>query len=510
MKVLIADDEIFTREGIIEQIPWDSLSITEIQQAYDGLNALDIASVFEPDILLTDVRMPRMDGVELSFKLRELYPSCEIIFMSGYSDKEYLKSAIKLKAVSYVEKPIDIDELENALRNAVASKSKDIKTKENIKRHMSLELIHNHANTSMLKEFFDCQTLNQLMHSNFITVLVDIVNSDTLIKENILNNIQNMVVKNGYNCMSCFKDDRILLLHLYWDMDKKQLSKHHRLELLFNSLSNYLRDYSDFFLAVGRQVAGFDKIYESYESASENLNKSFYYDHNSIIYPSSFKSPLYKHDDKLFDELRQYLYQEDNQHTFLLIKRLTSEIKQCKDTPVNYIKEIYFFLFLQLVDFASERKLGLTDNDFNNKLSFEKFSEFRTIYETESYIIEKAETIFNYLSEKNMAGNPIVNIMKYIHDHYADIDLSLQSISENTYLTPNYICTIFKNNTGKTINKYILQYRISKAKEMLRDRKMKINDIAAKVGYSDGNYFTKTFKKETGLTPSEYRQKNLT
>lgn len=509
MKVLIADDEIFTREGIIEQIPWDELSITEIQQAYDGLNALDIASAFKPDILLTDVRMPRMDGIELSFKLRELYPSCEIIFMSGYSDKEYLKSAIRLKAVSYVEKPIDIDELETALRNAVTSKSKDIKAKENAKKHMSLELIHKHSSTIELKEFFDDQLLSQLMKSNFTSVLIDMLSVETLIKENILNSIENTIVKSGYNSMSCFKDDKTLLIHLYWNADKVQLSKQESLDQLFISVSDYLRNYSDFFISVGKQAAAIDKIHESYESATESLTRAFYYNYNSIIYPSSAKTPIYKNDEKLFDTFRQYISQEDKQQALLLIKRLTSDIKKCHDTPVNYIKEVYFFLFLELVNFASERKLGLTDNDFNNKMSFEKFSEFRTIDETEAYIIEKTEAIFNYLAQKNIGGNPITNILKYIHDNYADLDLSLQKISETTYLTPNYICTIFKNHTGKTINKYILEYRVTKAKEMLRDRNMKINDIADRVGYSDGNYFTKTFRKETGLTPSEYRQKYL-
>ena len=111
VKILIVDDESYTREGILDTISWEDLSITEVKEAFDGINALEILENYEPDIILTDVRMPRLNGIELSFKARELYPSCSIIFMSGYSDKEYLKSAIHLKAISYVEKPIYLYEL---------------------------------------------------------------------------------------------------------------------------------------------------------------------------------------------------------------------------------------------------------------------------------------------------------------------------------------------------------------------------------------------------------------
>lgn len=118
-KLMIIDDEDNTREGIAERISWDKIGISQIEQADDGVNALKKALDFKPDIILTDVRMPRMDGIELSFKLREVFPECVIIFMSGYADKIYLKSAIQLKAVSYLEKPINLQELAQAVKDAV-------------------------------------------------------------------------------------------------------------------------------------------------------------------------------------------------------------------------------------------------------------------------------------------------------------------------------------------------------------------------------------------------------
>lgn len=118
-KLLIVDDEDITREGIVERICWNEFGIDQIEQADDGVNALRKAAEFVPDIILTDVRMPRMDGIDLSIKLRELYPDCVIIFMSGYTDTVYLKSAIRLKAVNYLEKPINLQELNQAIKTAV-------------------------------------------------------------------------------------------------------------------------------------------------------------------------------------------------------------------------------------------------------------------------------------------------------------------------------------------------------------------------------------------------------
>ena len=122
MKLLIVDDEKLTREGIRRSLDLEALSIDSVVLADDGVNGLEAALREEPDIVLTDVRMPRMNGVEMAEKLLEQLPDTSLVFMSAYSDKEYLKAAIKLKAVSYVEKPLDIRELAAALKEAAGSR----------------------------------------------------------------------------------------------------------------------------------------------------------------------------------------------------------------------------------------------------------------------------------------------------------------------------------------------------------------------------------------------------
>ncbi len=120
LSVLLVDDEKMPREVLKNYLPWDELQITKVTEAEDGQQALELARLHRPDILISDVKMPRMNGLELAAKVREMYPDCQFVFLSGYTDKEYLKGAIKLKAASYVEKPIDLEELTGVLRDIVA------------------------------------------------------------------------------------------------------------------------------------------------------------------------------------------------------------------------------------------------------------------------------------------------------------------------------------------------------------------------------------------------------
>ncbi len=119
MKILIVDDEELTRTGVIASVNWENLGIDEIYQADDGVNGLKIASEKKPDIILCDVRMPRMDGITMLERIEKESPDTVVVFMSGYSDKEYLKAAIQLKAIDYIEKPIEQEELRETLKKAV-------------------------------------------------------------------------------------------------------------------------------------------------------------------------------------------------------------------------------------------------------------------------------------------------------------------------------------------------------------------------------------------------------
>ena len=138
MKLLIVDDEELTRTGVISSIDWQSIGIREVLQADDGINGIEVARVHRPDIVLCDVRMPRLDGIAMLEQLEEILPDIVPVFMSGYSDKEYLKAAIKLKAVNYIEKPLNPAEIRDAIVEARDLCLEKKRTRQNASIHSCL------------------------------------------------------------------------------------------------------------------------------------------------------------------------------------------------------------------------------------------------------------------------------------------------------------------------------------------------------------------------------------
>jgi len=125
-KLLLVDDESVTRRGLLRSVPWAALGVSEIREARDGVEALRLTRQFRPDIVVTDVRMPRLNGIDLAIEIRKQLPAVKLIFISGYSDKEYLRSAIRLGAVDYVEKPINLEEFTQAIRQAAGQTAADV------------------------------------------------------------------------------------------------------------------------------------------------------------------------------------------------------------------------------------------------------------------------------------------------------------------------------------------------------------------------------------------------
>ena len=218
VKLLIVDDESYTREGILDTMPWEDLSITDVKEAFDGINALEILENYEPDIILTDVRMPRLNGIELSFKARELYPNCSIIFMSGYSDKEYLKSAIHLKAISYVEKPIDLYELEVSLKTAVAEVQKSKILYKNIKNNIVLDLINSKTTNEidvLLSSHYNLDTYIELKDKPFVIVFLNLINTLDLDENLFISELEKII--NIYNIkpLISFINKKQIILNLF-------------------------------------------------------------------------------------------------------------------------------------------------------------------------------------------------------------------------------------------------------------------------------------------------------
>lgn len=511
IKVLIADDERFTRQGILDMVDWDKVNVSEVKEAYDGINALEILKDFEPNILLTDVRMPRLNGIDLAFKARELYPNCMILFMSGYSDKEYLKSAIKLKAINYVEKPIEIEELEENLNNAILEFVKNTTIHNSIEHTIANEISsidNSEAVNSIISSYFSKDFNDKLVDGQYVSVLIKIYKIIPN-KHLFIDKIREIIHDCGLEGFVSMQNEKDIVLQIFFSKNIKSIHNSNVFQSFFATLDEYIKNYSHFYIFVGSIVANMQDMHKSYASASSLDTLSFFKDYNSVIY---FEEVPHKTcatiDPNAYSAFKRNLNNEDKQAVLSDINNITSEFMLNCGTDINEIKNVYNKLLLHIFNFCHSRNINL-NNSVNENTSFNTILQFNNIFEIKHYMLEIIKDVFLCLKEKNIYNEPALNIIKYINEHYNSYDLSLEDISKNTFLTPAYICVIFKDFTGKTVNKYITEYRIMQAKELLKDSNIKMNDIALKVGYRDGNYFAKIFKKETGYSPSEYRRKFL-
>jgi two-component system response regulator YesN len=515
LKILIIDDEKLTREGIISNIDWKRLGIQEIYEADDGINGIKQAKLHKPDIILSDVRMPRMNGITMCKELLTLLPNASIIFMSGYSDKEYLKAAISLKAISYVEKPIEASEIEAAINNAIHLQKIHAKNQATFHTHnefmqnkLSLEIIYTPLKKSVTDYLVQFQELGISLKANteFTTIIIDLKTILSSLVEHVLDDlylsIGDIIKKYRMNYIFGIKNDEYILLHLF----SNGVTAEYNLNGICSSLSSYLGKGYRHYISIGKTVHGIQNVYQSYNTAVLLMQCSFFYDYNSIIKsnenataPASIDSSL----SLLFEEGLKF---KDREKVLQTVDTIFHRLKNNQSLLPNYAKDIYYKLFILLQNFATNQHILLFNDEYNLTI-LDNVSRCDSLFELNQMLVAKIDAYYLALQNENQENATIYAIKDFINKNYSNENLSVKDISENVFLSSTYVCTIFKNETGKTLNQYLTEYRIEKAKNMLNDSRYKITDISSKVGYSDGNYFGKAFKKLVGLSPSEYRER---
>lgn len=527
MKLLLVDDEYLTREGIIESIPWEELGISQIEQAPNGHRGIEVSRSLKPDIILTDVRMPGMDGVEMAHHLQKMFPDSKIIFMSGYSDKEYLKAAISLKAISYVEKPLDMEELQEAIKKAASLCLEEKKRKQEelfinqrlkasiplMMNEVALQLINKNADFDQIVNNLALLDMEIASARSFVSVILQLASEpgtatapQAELRLTAFSVIEQLLIKHKFMGVFAFKDDVHIILHL---MMNRESNPQKDVEEFCSDLCQSLYSQVKAAAAVGNFVRDMRSIHESHKNAAIAMQKLFFNYQNCVVWYSDNRSTSFRADEATVGSFADILEQESKVQAELLIKRISIQISKYENTPVNYVKGIYYRLLLQLESFMKERGLGECSEENREEFLWFYISKINTLAELENYLLEKVNTAFALLAEKSKNSSTVSMIIKYINSNYANDQLSIKMISDNIGLSLAYICTLFKEETGKTINQYITDYRIGKTKELLRDKVLKVNDIAARVGYCDGNYLAKTFRKTTGISPSEYRERYL-
>ena len=515
MKVLIVDDEKLTQEGLFQEINWERLNIQEVLLASDGLEGIVLARTHRPDIVLSDIRMPRMNGIEMAEQIQNMNPDTCIVFMSGYSDKEYLKAAIRLRAVNYVEKPIVNKEVEQALADAIATceKQKYAKTaivSEQQKRNHSLALFLTSKqdlfslDDSTSLDFDKYQLSKEAYYTTFIVSFHHI--ASPLSEENLNElyaDLDALLKTNSILYLHAIKNGNILIFHIYGN-EKPSESNLMKLAIFLKEKLNHM---GDFFTAIGRTVQSYLNVYDSYSSAVFLLQSSFFNDSGAILteLPPKNESAILK---DLSIPYFAALIKKDRNTCEKISNELFETLKSCQTLLPNQAKDMYYKYFVEIQNYISRRQENATSFLGQKQSIWESISKCNTLKELHQLFEKQQSFAFDELDSDNTENSIIHRTKDFIHNNYSSIQLSVKEISDHVHLSSSYICTLFKNETGQTINQYLTDYRLKTAKYLLSEQRYKVSDISTIVGY-EHNYFCKLFKKTEGLSPTQYREKIL-
>lgn len=516
--LLIVDDDVRTRNGLRKHVNWEVLGITEIEMAESAQRAFEILETFPCDIVLSDIRMRGMDGIQLCTMLKEKMPACQVVFISAYSDKEYLKAAIELGAACYVEKPIRPSEIVRAIRMAIriieqnnklrfqgsCTMNYDIQYYNSkllfalAERTIPYESIAEKVETSML-----LAENHPAMRMCLLRLSGGRVDTESCRSELSIMMEQISGVENNHIYFD-FMDTRNVLLLL--SGEEALIQENGKIIRRLESLIPHRTiEGKRLFLAIGQMVNSPEQLYLSYSTARAAMKRLFTLGYGRTAFPSSSTSG------PLPIEIQRTFQQEFERGCALLdIARIENALDQLRQQLIA--NDAIFDVFLKKLYYGLEERLGGADKyegQWQGEEAEPTLDELETLEEVAQHLLRRARRYIDSMNDSSNDSSIVDKVMKIIQSEYATPGLSVSMISARIYLSPNYLSELFKQKTGRTIGQTITDIRMEHAKILMLDNNYTLSQISKLTGYNDPDYFAKAFKNRTGMTPSTYRKQVL-
>ncbi|REE69647.1 two-component system response regulator YesN [Paenibacillus taihuensis] len=523
IKLLLVEDESVTRKGLMKHIKWHELGVDVVEEAKDGVDGLDAARRILPDIVISDIRMPGMNGIEFTSCIREQFPACQIIYLSGHSDKEYLKAAIRLNAVSYVEKPINIEELQEVIAKAVQLCLENHKFNHiNLALSESIPFIRQNIVNGLIHNPIDCAELHRNLHLAGIafdqcdsyTVSIIVPAYDDAVTNEDKQSCSNRIIEfldqasNGFTHLAVTKESfHILILSAHKPAYKQDFAA------MYHLLSAHVKEHqlrcSEISWVVGSTSSELSGIRSSYEMANGFLKHLFYYDFGNMFYANNKPAAVYALNEEILTSYARLLQELHKDSIIQFTEHLYHMIKTKTGTPVDEVKNLFYRMMRMLIQQGEKHGLQLSSsNHRQEEYDWAMMSKIGTLKQLKDYYLKKVSYIIDGIDNIHSNSRAVLDAKKYIRSHYRDKEISVNMLADHVHLTPTYLSSLFKKETGKTISEYITEVRIERSADLLMEPQAKLYEVADLSGYNDANYFAKTFKKITGMTPTEFRRKH--
>ena len=511
MKLFIADDEIDVREGLRYILDWSELGFSICGEGKNGLDTLEQILVSHPDVVLMDIRMPKLSGLEVIRQAIEQGFQGKFIILSGYSDFAYAQEAIKLGVTCYLTKPIDEDALEKAVLDAKESLLSEQNTQKKLVEYRSKaresilqDIFLNKANYAYL-DYHDMA----LEASVYQLVIYTNYNQESFQTTWNFADILRLANKN-HNSLDYINLENMNIILL-----KEPFALNRFQELLNRYISQPQKGspLDSLFLTYGRPVYSVEQIHISFEDAHELMKRRFFCSPNQHVLgysdlPENADTPI-THEVKndIYSERIANYIQSGNLHMLMeVLDELKNDLYYTQ-VEVPVLKHYLADIMIQVKSIIIHT-YGLADLPIpNNAAIISTIEEKYYLYEILQFFNMQFEMYMNAIDSPSRES-VMDAILNYIDHNYQE-NLKLGSIAELFGYNSSYLGKVFNKTTGKSFNSYIDEVRVENARKLLLEHDYKVYEIAQRVGYTNVDYFHKKFKKYTGMSPAEYRKKRL-
>lgn len=542
LKIFLAEDEVVVRETIKRMIPWEELGFELVGEAADGEMALPLLIRQQPDLLITDIKMPFMDGLTLARLAKKEIPGLKVVILSGYDDFNYAKQAIGIGVEDYLLKPITKNALIERL-SEIRSRYEHEKTQKEYYEKFQREMQAYEKNSS--RDFFEALVGGSMD-------MMEVYKRAEKLGLDIVAEAYNVLIFT-MNCDEDFSRQRDE--YSSWEAESLELLENffagHSSAMLFRSnifsydvllkgqretIEENTRACVDeirkilsrqdgrreWFLAVGQSVERLSQIQKSYHTASRAFSQRYLYDENILYYDEM--ETMEHPGGQAETEDNAYLQKVDvNALNPAILQKFLSNGLQ--EETENFVKDYFYAIGQEPMESLVFRNyvilnvrfsvisfikgLGCDTNEMESADTEEVLAESGKNMESAIAYAKKMISQAIEIRDQN-SGNKNRSILKtavdFIDSHYMDEEISLNTVANVANVSSNHFSALFSQNMGQTFIEYLTSLRMNKAKELLRCTGMRSSEIAGEIGYKDAHYFSYLFKKTQGMTPSDYRK----
>lgn len=505
-KILIVEDEFLLRQGIKNLVNWEEEGFQIVGEASNGEDAIRCMEQMHPHIVITDIVMPVMNGIELTGVIHERYPEVQVVVLSSYSDFEYIKSAMKNGADDYLLKPtMNPETLLEAVKKA-ASKIDQIfqkgKEHDTAPEQVVQKLISGFPtgkSATEMKALFP--------NRHFLLIGTDLVyisgSSEALQRQvNLLQELSSQYVDAKiYRVITVIERKNIMLLLNYpEELRGKMLAD---LDILFSKLANY---FSNLFYAAAPPFTDIITLKEVYQNQWKYAISQYFYDPSQHFYfhPSADKTTQeHRFDAERYTTFLKTMRLKD---AFSYLLQYTEVVLQKKEQQEYEIKSLLQNAVYQMIAVLEDSDLNEESLSHLKQQYFMRIGHAKSARELMDFMHMVMEDISAVESKYRLSPEMamIHEILDYISAHYAD-SLTLKNLAETFNFNYYYLSKYFSAHCNEGFNEYLNRVRVEKACELLLQENLPISEVCGAVGYMDHSYFTKVFKKFTGCTPKQFR-----